>query len=638
MKNLRYIILLIIWVNTNAIGFAISKDSLKVFFYIKKSNALAERNMDSALSNMLLAHKNSIDLKNDYLICESQIGLASLYQNLGDYKKSAKHFNDAITLAEKLKNKKLILKSVNGMANLLAIQKQWKQASELYSISLKLCMETMDTAKTAVVLMNMANLEYNKSYFSNDFIQTNIAYSKAYKWAAFNKDSSQLITCLGNWGMSLGDESKFDESLSKLNQAIRLATKFNKTSDLVFLNHYVGRTHGLMKQHDLAIVAFNKSLNLAIELKDLDFISENKYCLAESNYEKGNYKLAYDYFEAYKNLEDSLLNKETTNELSLLKTKYDTEKRQQEIEVLTANASKDKVVRLGLIIGSILILLLTFLLYNRYRLKSKTFEILKRQNEIISEKNKDISDSINYAKKIQEAILPRTEDLKKVFSSYFIFAKPKDVVSGDFYWFSQKGDLHYFVVADCTGHGVPGAFMSMIGNTLLNNIVNELKLNEPDKILNELRKEIIAALKQNETSSNKDGMDISLICFNKKTLELMAACANNPVWIIKKNAELIEIKPDKQPIGYVSSTSTSFTLHKMQLEKGDIIYQFTDGYADQFGGEKGKKFKYNQLKELLVKNHNLGLDQQYKIIEDVYVQWKGSLAQIDDILLTAIKV
>ena len=401
-------------------AFAISEDSLKIFSYIKKSKAFQETNVDSSLANAQLANKYAVETKNNYLICESNLALAAIYQNLADYKKSAKYFNDAINLAEKLQNKKLTLKAVNGLANLLAMQKQWDQAKELYTIAINLCKETKDTIKTAVVLMNLANIEYNKSYFSSDYTKTNLAYAEAYTWASYSKDSSQLITCLGNWGMSLGDESKFEESITKLNQAIVLATKLKKYSELISLNHYLGRTQGLMKNYDLAIASFNKSLKLAEELKDLDFISENRYCLAETNYDKGNYKIAYDYYEAYKKLEDSLLNKETTNELSLLKTKYDTEKREQQIEVLTAKAGKDKIVRIGLIIGSVLVSLLTFLIYNRYRLKSKTFEILKRQNEIISEKNKDISDSINYAKKIQEAILPRTEDLKKVFTSIVV--------------------------------------------------------------------------------------------------------------------------------------------------------------------------------------------------------------------------
>jgi serine phosphatase RsbU (regulator of sigma subunit) len=215
---------------------------------------------------------------------------------------------------------------------------------------------------------------------------------------------------------------------------------------------------------------------------------------------------------------------------------------------------------------------------------------------------------------------------------------PKDVVSGDFYWFAENEKYKLFVVADCTGHGVPGAFMSMIGTTLLNNIVNERKNYKPDTILNELRKSIISDLKQGEDSQNKDGMDMSLICIDKETHLLQIACANNPIWIVKQDNSLIEIKADKQPIGYVSSNQKDFTLQSFELEKGDIIYQFTDGFADQFGGAKGKKFKYAQLKEIIIGLKTTPINQQGDILKEVFVNWKNNVEQIDDVLISGIKI
>jgi serine phosphatase RsbU (regulator of sigma subunit) len=180
--------------------------------------------------------------------------------------------------------------------------------------------------------------------------------------------------------------------------------------------------------------------------------------------------------------------------------------------------------------------------------------------------------------------------------------------------------------------------MSMIGNTLLNQIVIERKILRPDLILNELRKEIIKSLKQGEDSKSRDGMDLSLICLNSETNVLQVACANNPVWIIKGDGALLEIKPDKQPIGYVSLTPQDFTLNTIQLQKGDIIYQFSDGFADQFGGEKGKKYKYNQLKELLLNAKNISMSEQNLLLRNSFEKWKGLLVQIDDVLVTGIKI
>lgn len=635
-KAITYILLFI------SLSFSIkaqlNEDSLLIESYLEKGQYFDQVNIDSSIAYTTLAHKLAKELNNDYLLCRTTLKLGIVYQNISDYKKASYYYKDGIKMAERLNNKPLLAQAYNSFGNLFALQKQYPQATEFFNKAMVVSKEINDTRKVSVISMNLANIEYAKAYVSNDFRKCNEAYSDAYDWALRAKDTGQIISVMGNWGMSYGDEGKFDLSIEKLNEAIRLAGMANHKSDLIFLNHYLGRTYGSMKDHKKAIDSFSKSLKLSYEFKDVDYESENYYCLAETNYEIGNYKEAYDYFEKYKTTEDTLSNKELAAELNTIKAKYDTEKKQKEIELLKANANKDKITKIALAAGTILLLLLAFLLFNRYRLKSKTNLLLEHQNSIISEKNKDISDSINYAKKIQDAILPTRADIEKVFPDHFILSLPKDVVSGDFYWFATYQELKLFVVADCTGHGVPGAFMSLIGNTLLNGIVNERKIHSPELILNELRKEVISALKQGENSQSKDGMDISVISINEQTNELKAACANNAIWLIKESEELLEIKPDKQPIGFASHQQTDFTLHTLKLDKGDIIYQFTDGYADQFGGEKGKKLKYNQLKNTLVSIRNKPLNDQANQLHQLFFKWKGNLEQIDDVLLTAIKV
>lgn len=616
----------------------LNEDSLLIESYLEKGQYFDQVNIDSSIAYTTLAHKLAKELNNDYLLCRTTLKLGIVYQNISDYKKASYYYKDGIKMAERLNNKPLLAQAYNSFGNLFALQKQYLQATEFFNKAMVVSKEINDTRKVSVISMNLANIEYAKAYASNDFRKCNEAYSNAYDWALRAKDTGQIISVMGNWGMSYGDEGKFELSIEKLTEAIRLAGLANHKSDLIFLNHYLGRTYGSMKNHKKAIDSFSKSLELAYEFKDVDYESENYYCLAETNYEIGNYKEAYDYFEKYKTTEDTLSNKELAAELNTIKAKYDTEKKQKEIELLKANANKDKITKIALAAGAVLLLLLAFLLFNRYRLKSKTNLLLEHQNSIISEKNKDISDSINYAKKIQDAILPTQADIEKVFPDHFILSLPKDVVSGDFYWFATYQELKLFVVADCTGHGVPGAFMSLIGNTLLNSIVNERKIHSPELILNELRKEVISALKQGENSQSKDGMDISVISINEQTHELKAACANNAIWVIKENGDLLEIKPDKQPIGFASHQQTDFTLHALELDKGDIIYQFTDGYADQFGGEKGKKLKYNQLKNTLISIRNKSLNDQANQLHQLFLKWKGNLEQIDDVLLTAIKV
>lgn len=614
------------------------EDSLLVDRYIDKVIYFEQVNVDSAFWYAGEAYRISREANSMYLQAASALRFAAVNYNIGDYKKATIYYKEGILLSEKIKNKKLLAQAFNGFANMFANQKQFDHAAEYFSKALTISRELNDTRKVSVILMNLANIEYDKAYHSNDFSKVNAAYKEAYEWAVLSKDSSQQVTCLGNWGLSYSDEGKFQLSLEKLNKAIAIATHLKNRSDLVFLFYYKGRTFSLMEENQKALEEYSKSLSLAEEFKDADFISENYLGMAESNYGLGNYKIAYENFRTYKSLEDSISNKEISNELNSIKIKYDTEKKQKEIELLKVSANKDRIVKISLLAGTLLLLILAFLMFNRYRLKEKTNKLLEYQNSIISEKNKDISDSINYAKKIQDAILPSLLDIKKVFPESFILSIPKDVVSGDFYWFAQQDHLKIFVIADCTGHGVPGAFMSMIGNTLLNNIVVERKICRPDLILNELRLEIIKSLKQGEDSQSKDGMDISLVCFNTQSNVLEIACANNPVWILKNDNSFLEIKPDKQPIGYASVDHKDFTLHTVTLEKGDVIYQFTDGYADQFGGEKGKKFKYNQLKESLLSIRNKPIENQGEILKQIFIDWKSKLEQIDDVLVSGIRV
>ncbi|MES2566121.1 MAG: tetratricopeptide repeat protein [Bacteroidota bacterium] len=638
IRRLHYIIYFLCVVSAEIVCAQKStiNDSLLIDRYLDKASYLQQLDTDSSFWYASEAYKIAQESNNLYLKGQTSLGLAMIYQNKTEYKTAAQYYKEGITYAEKLNNKPLLAQAYNGFGNLFGIQKQMAQAAEYFNKALVLSKEIKDNRKVSVILMNLANIEYSYAYASNNYIKVNKAYSEAYSWAIAAQDTGQQITCLGNWGMSYGDEGKFDLSIEKLNKAIELATKVNYRSDLISLHHYLGRTYGFMKQHQKALEAFTKSVGLAKVFKDVDYESENYYCLAETNYEMGNYKLAYDFFERYKNIEDTISNNEITTELNNIKVKYDTEKKQKEIELLKVSANKDRIVKISLMAGGVLLLVLAFLMFNRYRLKEKTNKLLEHQNSIISEKNKDISDSINYAKKIQDAILPSIMDIKKVFPDSFVLSIPKDVVSGDFYWFAQKDHLKLFIIADCTGHGVPGAFMSMIGNILLNNIVNERKIHRPDLILNELRKEIIKSLKQGEGSSSKDGMDISLICLNTENGNLEIACANNPIWILKNDGLLMEIKPDKQPIGYASANHKEFTLQSVVLEKGEVIYQFTDGYADQFGGEKGKKFKYNQLKELLLNIKNTPLERQEEVLRERFVEWKVNLDQVDDVLVSGI--
>ena len=264
-------------------------------------------------------------------------------------------------------------------------------------------------------------------------------------------------------------------------------------------------------------------------------------------------------------------------------------------------------------------------------------EQVEEQKQHLEEKHKEITDSINYAERIQRSFMATKETLDTNLENYFIFFKPKDVVSGDFYWAETLQNSNFaLATSDSTGHGVPGAIMSLLNISGLEKAIE--KSNEPSIILNETRKTIINRLKRDGSAEGgKDGMDCSLCVYDFKNLKLYVACANNPVWIVR-STEVIEIKPDKMPVGKHDKQDLPFTQHEVQLQKGDVVYTLTDGFPDQFGGETGKKFLTKNLRELLAANTHLPMQEQKQFLEKTFSNWAGTLEQVDDVTIIGVRV
>jgi serine phosphatase RsbU (regulator of sigma subunit) len=273
----------------------------------------------------------------------------------------------------------------------------------------------------------------------------------------------------------------------------------------------------------------------------------------------------------------------------------------------------------------------------------RTAEVVRQKDEIVSKnvvleyQKKEIEDSIRYARRIQSAVIPSEKVCHDIFPESFIIFKPLNIVSGDFYWISRVEKRIIFAAADCTGHGVPGAFMSMLGVAFLNEIVNKDNITAPDMILNHLRDKVIDALQQHGVSGEtRDGMDIALVSIDREVNKLEYAGAYNPLIMIR-NGEIIESCPDKMPIGIYENMKV-FSNHEITIKNGDVFYMFSDGYEDQFGGPEGKKFKSKKLKQLLLDIHKYSMETQKEILEKTFEEWKGDLPQIDDVVIAGFAI
>ena len=327
----------------------------------------------------------------------------------------------------------------------------------------------------------------------------------------------------------------------------------------------------------------------------------------------------------------------------------------KELAVKSLELQKKNIVLYGVLFVFALLLILLFVIYSHYREKKKLNVILESKNLELGNKNDKISiqntqlekqniqimKSINYGKRIQEAILPSNQLLKHFFKDFFVFFRPRDIVSGDFYWFSVQKDKLFVAAVDCTGHGVPGAFMSLIGNSLLNYIVNEKNIYKPSEILKELHIGVNKALSQSKSESDDrvDGMDMTLCVFDKSDKEIQLALANHTAFIIN-NGEVEEIEGDEISIAdeLIGDEIPEFTNHVIPMDKNASLYMFSDGFPDQFGGPKNKKFYVSKLKKLLVENQKLNSNEQLDILDNTFENWKGEIRQYDDVLVMGFKL
>ena len=575
-----------------------------------------EGDFDSATALYFQSLKADESLNDTLGIIVSYITIGAVYGVTEKNKKSIQYFKKASHLCEKIGREDYSQYCQNNIGNIYVVQEKYYEALDYFKKSLIIAEKYESPSEIAWSANNIGVCYFKLGDLSNSLKATKRALDIREKLS----DRRAYASSLGNY-----------------------ADIFFELKDFKKANSY-----------------YYKALKIAEEIDATELKKEIYKLLAVKNEIRKDYKTALMYHKLFSDMKDSLISQSSEDKIAELETEYNTEKKQQEIDLLNAEKElrtveidkknlQQNVLILGLFIA---LLLVAYVVFNLIQ-KKKTNTLLNSQNKLIEEKNKDITDSINYAERIQQAILPENSLLKKHFES-FIYFQPKDIVSGDFYWIKEVENKIYFSVVDCTGHGVPGAFMSIIGYNSLNRIVDDYKIYDTGKILDKLNQLVVEAIggkSKLDEMEIRDGMDLSICCIDKSTNTLTYSGAHNSLYLLRKSQTLIdknvvlesngvcfyEYKADKIAIGG-DMNQVNYVTHSILLEKGDSLYLFTDGYADQFGGIKGKKFMYKKFKNLLLSFQDKSMSKQMNILEQTLTDWKGDIEQLDDICVLGVRI
>jgi tetratricopeptide (TPR) repeat protein len=678
-------------------------------------------NISSALNNIAIVYdymgnyQQSLDyqfrslnyailLKDSSNMASSYLNIGIVYYYLGIFEKALDYTFKGLKIEEKTNNSEKLVNYLNNIGMIFESQKKYYKALDYY-------FKTIGIYKSENNLLNLAD-GYNNigvTYLHLNKYDTALYYlDKSKKLKEEVGNITGIGQALTNIGLVYQGQKKFELAIDCFKQSLKIQNEIG--NQISILNNLVcfGELYLEIKDFKNAIFYFKQSEKLGKELGANELILSTYQGLSKIYFSSHDYKKAYEYKELFNNLEDSLNSKENNQKMIRLESDYEYDKKQEKIEFenskreLASNAElqKQKLYRNFYFFGFGLMILLSIVIYRSYRHKKKANILLAEQKSEIEEKNEELeqqkeeiesqrdeittqrdtvtiqknqieiihneqTSSIHYAKRIQAAMIPSLEVLSKNNYEYFTIFLPRNIVSGDFYWASKIDNKIIICVADCTGHGVPGAFMSMLGISFLNEIIKKEKQTNASNILNLLRQNIILSLQQQGIEGEqKDGMDMSLITINTETLEMQFSGANNPLYIISSvslsvvedneentsmeptlsnanvhclTSKLIELKGDKMPVS-IHERMEPFTNHNLTLQKGDCIYLFSDGFADQFGGPKGKKFMYKQFKEILLSNFNETMNIQKEILEKTFKDWIGNSEQVDDITVTGIRI
>lgn len=588
-----------------------------------------------------------------------------VYRELGDFSKALDFHMKALKFYEKSKDEVSTAYPMLNIGIIYQEQKMYDHAKEFLFKALKGFTKADNKAQTANAYARIGNyyLAIEDKKLALDYYQKSLALFKEIQ------SKRGIAVIYNNIAMIYSDRKEYNRAIQSYEDALKLRREIGDANGEAIILNNIGSVYLAMQRLKEAEEYLMASLELAKKIDYKDIIKDNYSNLSEVYMRRGDFKEAYNYYKEYTAVKDTLFNIESQEKISETEARYQNEKKSSEIERLQneqqlnrKEIQRQNTLKISFGVGFIMMLLLSFYIYRGYKIKQQANVVIERQkeevenkNKELEEKNQEILDSITYAKRLQDAILPTHKFIKEFIPESFIIYRPKDIIAGDFYWMENLNDTIYIAAADSTGHGVPGAIVSVVCSNALNRAVNEFGIRETGKILDKTRELVVETFEKSE-SDVKDGMDISLLSIDKLNRKISWSGANNPLFIVRQlnsptvdssenqlstvkpaTVELIEIKPDKQPIGKTDNPK-SFTTCNLPYVEGTTYYLFTDGFADQFGGPKGKKFMYKQLEKKLIENCHESTSAQFRILSKTFDDWKGQNEQVDDVCLIGIRI
>jgi serine phosphatase RsbU (regulator of sigma subunit) len=561
--------------------------------------------------------------------------IASLHNVKGNIKACIENLMTALEYYTKIDDKKGIAWIYNSLGYVYAHQDEKKLAADWYDKALKLSLQQDNKEALALIYNNLGTLEQSKMNLEAALGY----YLKALKLRKVLKDIRGEIMSLNNIGNAFILSKNFQRAELYLNDCKSKCVSINSIDGLTRCYINLASLYETWNKPNVAKIFADSAYALSKNTRNIDHLMEATKRAYKVEKMLGNDKRSLFYLEESLALQDSMKTREIQKEIYKKQYEYDMAKQEQafefqkkEKEIEVAQQKKVRNIFIFSLIGAVICGVL--ITRNLFQSKNKN-KIISAQKDFIEDKQKEILDSITYAKRLQSAILPNENTIRIYLKDSFVFYRPKDIVAGDFYWFEKVGDMIFMAAADSTGHGVPGAMVSIVCCNALNKAVKEFSLTDPGQILDKTR-ELVLETFAKSGEEIKDGMDISLVVIHHDQLKssnksFRWAGANNALWYIS-NGQLHEVKADKQPIGNYEHAS-AFTTHELSVTEGTIIYLFTDGFADQFGGPKAKKFKHKQLAALLLEMKDKAMHEHPLILEKRLKEWQGQLEQIDDITI-----